>query len=183
MAGLSKDMHGNLIISFAVEDNPVLVEDYEKLKDSKVVLEVKKYRDKRSLDANAYFWQLCDKIARVLGSDKDTIYLMMLQEAGVFVDVSVKKAAVEQLQKIYRLCEVMQEYTKEQDIYGDAEIFYDVRCYIGSHLYDTAEMAHLINHTVNQAKELGIETITHDEQAHMLSLWGEIWGKKQLKTE
>lgn len=183
MTGLSKNLNGDLIISFAVDDNPALIEDYEKLKDSKVVLEVKKYHDKRSLDANAYFWQLCDKIARVLGSNKDTIYLMMLKEAGVFADVDVKKDAVEMLTRIYRICEVMQEYDVVDSVYEDAVTYCTVRCYFGSHLYDTSEMAHLINHTVNQAQELGIDTITPDEQAHMLSLWGENWGKKKLKTE
>lgn len=183
IAGLSKNLNGDLIISFEVDDNPALIEQYEKLKDSKVVVEVKKYHDKRSLDANAYFWQLCDKIGRVLGSDKDTIYLLMLKDAGVFTDVRVKKVAVEMLKRTYRLVEVLEEYVTEENIYGENENFCTVRCYYGSHLYDTAEMAHLINHTVQQAQELGIDTITPDEQAHMLSLWGENWGKKKLKTE
>lgn len=183
IAGLSKNLNGDLIISFAVDDNPALIEQYEKLKDSKVVVEVKKYHDKRSLDANAYFWQLCDKIARVLGSDKDTVYLMMLKEAGVFTDIKVKYVAVEQLKMVYRLCEIIEAYTEETGFYDDYETWCVVRCYYGSHLYDTSEMAHLINHTVQQAQELGIDTITPDEQAHMISLWGENWSKKKIKTE
>lgn len=160
-----------------------MIEEYERLKEGKVVVEVKKYKDKRSLDANAYFWQLCDKISRILGSDKDTVYLMMLKEAGVFTDVKVKYVAVEHLKMVYRLCEIIEAYTEETGFYEDYETWCIVRCYYGSHLYDTAEMSHLINHTVNQAQELGIDTITPDEQAHMLSLWGENWGKKKLKTE
>lgn len=183
LAGISKNLNGNLILSVEVEDTPALIEEYERLKEGKVVVEVKKYKDKRSLDANAYFWQLCDKISRVLGSDKDTVYLMMLKDAGVFTDVKIKYDAVEQLKMVYRLCEIRETYTEETGFYEEYETWCIVRCYYGSHLYDTVEMSHLINHTVNQAQELGIDTITPDEQAHMLSLWGENWGKKKLKTE
>ena len=43
----------------------------------------------------------------------------------------------------------------------------------GSHTFDSAEMSRLITATVDEAKELGIETMTPDEIARMNALWGE----------
>lgn len=42
-------------------------EDAEKLLDKELSIELKEYRPKRSLDANAYHWVLCTKIADAVG--------------------------------------------------------------------------------------------------------------------
>ena len=54
--------------------------------------------------------------------------------------------------------------------YEDNATFYKV--YRGSHTYDTKEMSLLIDGTVADAKELGIETITPAEIAEMKERWG-----------
>ena len=41
----------------------------------------------------------------------------------------------------------------------------------GSHLYDSKEMSALINGTVSDAKELGIETLPPDELERMVNSW------------
>lgn len=46
------------------------------------------------------------------------------------------------------------------------------RIYRGSHTYDTKEMSVLIDGTVADAKELGIETATPAEIAEMKERWG-----------
>lgn len=45
-------------------------------------LTVKRHREKRSLDANAYCWLLINEIANVLRVDKDSVYLSMLKRYG-----------------------------------------------------------------------------------------------------
>ena len=42
----------------------------------------------------------------------------------------------------------------------------------GSSEYNTAEMAHFIDHIVEEAQELGIETATPDELERMKQEWG-----------
>ena len=54
--------------------------------------------------------------------------------------------------------------------YEDNATFYKV--YRGSHTYDTKEMSILIDGTVADAKELGIETMTPAELAEMKERWG-----------
>lgn len=178
-----KDFEGNLLITFKVDSEDTLIEKLQKAKDEQLVIDVKKFRKGRSLDANAYFWQLCDKMAKVLGSDKDTIYLMMLQGAGKFVDVGIVPDAYELLERTYRLCEKLYEYQQEQETaYGSVYVeMVMVRCYIGSHTYNTQEFAHLINYTVQQAKDLGIETLTPDELIRMMQVYAENHSKFRLK--
>lgn len=130
-------------------------------------IEVKKWREKRTLTANAYFWVLCQKIAERIRATKDGVYLMMLRDAGQFTDLEVKAEAVPMLQRVYRYTEVL----------GEDEGRAVVRCYMGSSSYDSEEMSRLIDHTVTEAKALGIETLTPDELQEMLSTWkGEKYG-------
>lgn len=46
------------------------------------------------------------------------------------------------------------------------------KIYRGSHTYDTKEMSVLIDGTVADAKELGIDTITPAELQEMKERWG-----------
>ena len=56
---------------------------YEELRGcEKLSLEIKKYRRKRSLDANAYHWVLVGKLARVLGLSNAEIHNMALRQYG-----------------------------------------------------------------------------------------------------
>ena len=56
---------------------------YEELKDcEKLSLEIKKYRRKRSLDANAYYWVLIGKLAKVLELSNPETHNMMLCRYG-----------------------------------------------------------------------------------------------------
>lgn len=43
-------------------------------KDRRYEVEIKESRKKRSLDANAYFWVLCDKLAEETRIPKEEIY-------------------------------------------------------------------------------------------------------------
>ena len=54
--------------------------------------------------------------------------------------------------------------------YDGKATFYKI--YRGSHTYDTKEMSVLIDGTVMEAKELGIETMTPAELAEMKARWG-----------
>ena len=47
-------------------------------------------RKQRSLDANAYLWALLGEMARVLYTDKDELYLQMLERYGVFTHIIVR---------------------------------------------------------------------------------------------
>lgn len=52
------------------------------------------------------------------------------------------------------------------------------RVYRGSHTYNTAEMAILIDGTIAEAEALGIETLTPDQKARMMAAYERNYEKK-----
>lgn len=159
-ASLSLD--GKLRITFEISDKDKALQEIDAIKDvDKLTIAAKKQRAKRSLDANAYFWLLCDRMAKRLNSDKWTIYLLQLSKYGVFADLAVDPEAVPLLKSKFRYVETL----------AASDEVMRVRCYFGSSTYNTQEMSDLINGTVSDANGLGVDTMTPDEINHMLAAW------------
>ena len=64
--------------------------------------EIKQYRKKRSLNANALLWTLLQKMADVLHTTKDELYIQMLDRYGVFTFVVVKPSVVDRVKQEWR---------------------------------------------------------------------------------
>lgn len=142
--------------------------DFEALVDDmngceKLSIEIKPYREKRSLNANNYCWKILTEIANVLRASKEEIYLKLLKRYGqsdmfsVLADIPIDKYV-----KYY-------EEIGEGTVNG--KLFKHYRVYKGSSEYDTREMSIFIDGVVSEAKELGIQTETPDEIERMKSLW------------
>lgn len=164
-------LDGKMFVTFKLNDSIKVMDEFASLEEcDNLQIEVKKYRKRRSLTANAYFWQLLDKMSKRLGTDKDTMYLLQLSKYGVFVDLSIKTEALPILKEHFRYVELF------DDGYDDVTT---VRCYYGSSGYNSKEMYDLITGTVRDAKEIGgIETLTPSEIDAMVSAWkGAGYGK------
>ena len=118
-------------------------------------------RKKRSLDANAYFWVLVGKIADKLRASKDEIYFEMLKKYGQSITVTVR-AGLDLSRAGFKYYELF------KDGISAGKPFEAYRVFIGSSQYDTREMSVLIDGVVQEAKELGIETLTPIELAEIL---------------
>ena len=69
---------GQAQITFTINEKSALA-SVDSIKNcEKLTVKAKKYRQKRSLDSNAYAWVLMQKIAEATGSDKWSIYLICL---------------------------------------------------------------------------------------------------------
>lgn len=155
---------GDTLITFCIPEAE-LTEKLNKLEGERVTLDIAKWSEKRSLSANNYLWQLCTKVAAALHTDKDSVYLMMLRNYGVFQDLKVIKAAIPTLKQAFRLVETFDDgYASESD-----EVY--VRCYFGSSKYDKDQMRVLINGCVSDAEILGIDTWSQDEVERLISEW------------
>ncbi|MDL2235295.1 hypothetical protein LJC07_03975 [Christensenellaceae bacterium OttesenSCG-928-L17] len=128
-------------------------------------VDAKQWREKRSLDANAYAWVLFGKIAEVLNTSKDDVYLIMLERYGVYTHVIVQPKAVERVKEEWRTVIELGEVT----VNGKSGV--QLQCFYGSSTFDTKEMSRLIDGTVNEAKQLGIETLPPTELAAMIGEW------------
>lgn len=156
------------VVSFLVDTG--MMEDVSP--DTLLRINVKPYKQRRSLDANAYFWVLCSKLAEKNHTDKDFMYEIQLRRYGVewvnengehyVFTVPVGRPTPDKIGIHAKWVGHGWLKDKEYDSYILLK---------GSSEYDSAEMSRLINGTVQDCKELGIETMTPDELAAMLARW------------
>lgn len=134
----------------------------------KLNIEIKPYRQKRSLNANAYAWVLIDKLAEKLNIPREEVYRhAVTQIGGVSEIVSVKKRAVGTLTKVWKSRGLgWQVETIESN--GD-----DVYCilYYGSSEYDSSQMKRLTDQLVTECKLQGIDTMSAEERSRLLDSW------------
>ena len=129
-------------------------------------LTAKVYRKARTIPANAYFHALCNKLAAALGVDDDEMkvhlvlkYGTVAEKDGVPVTITLPKSV--DVQDFYRYAKWL-----EGDEYTDTYLLYKQ-----THTLDGAEFGRLIDGTVEDCAELGIETLPPDELAQMMSTY------------
>ena len=129
-----------------------------------------KFRQKRSLDANAYCWTMIGKIAEKTGVSNTDVYRAAVKEIGGNYDVvCVKSEAVEALCDGWRHNGLgWQTDTMPSKIDGCTNVL----LYYGSSTYDTAQMSRLIDNIVQDCVALGIETRSPEDIESLLASWG-----------
>jgi hypothetical protein len=125
--------------------------------------EIKEYKEKRSLNSNAYLWTLCNEIADILNTSKEEVYLKMLKRYGksevisILADIQIK------------------QYLKYYEEFGETllngKLFKHYKVFMGSSEMNTKEMSVLLNGIVSEAKEMGIETLEDKKINSMIERW------------
>jgi hypothetical protein len=139
--------------------------------DREKIFEIKEHKEtkRRSLDANAYCWVLLQKISDKLGSSKEEIYRRIIKQKGTFEVIPIKNEAVDTFINAWQehglgwICEILRN--------SKLDGFTNVIAYYGSSTYDTKQMAYFIDYIVEEAKELGIETMTPNELESLKNSW------------
>lgn len=131
--------------------------------------ELKKKPKKRSLNANAFCWELCTRIGAAVGISKEEVYRNSIRNVGEFTPIPIKAEAVEEFQRIWSTHGVgwFADVIDDSKIPGYKKLF----AYHGSSTYDTAQMARLIDNLVQDANALGIETLSERERSLLLDEW------------
>lgn len=126
-------------------------------------LDLKEHRERRSLDANRYAWELMGQMADKLRTGKDEVYIEMLKRYGQGGLVKIRKSDCENILREFRYYEEHEKLNEENAAY--------YRVWVGSSQYNTFEMSVFIDGIVSECKELGIETMTPEELARMKEDW------------
>lgn len=163
----SRSLTGNLRVTFEVDS----LDELRGMEDKEITLEAKISRNKRSLNANAYFHVLVGKIAEKLTISKAKAKNILLGKYG-------QREMVDDGPLIISILENVDMYERE-DIHcipvGHGVVngrdFTHWALVRPSHEYDTKEMAALIDGTIEDAKELGIETLSENEIKRMEAAW------------
>lgn len=150
--------------------------------DKEQIWDLKPHKDtrKRSLDSNAYFHVLCDKLRLKLGISMARCKNQLIADYGqcyyvedepMVYKTNAPEEYMRELETIHTKC------VKVTEENGKPVFFY--RVYRGSHTYNVSEMQKLIQGTVEECKLQDIEVATPAEIAHMQELWEQKYGKKQ----
>lgn len=138
---------------------------FDALKDVDVEVGIKKWRARRSKDANAYFHVLVNAIAEATGQSDDAVKRVLVVRYGAIARdddgkiMGFKFSPAVDINSIYpytRLYEQREENGKT------------VNCYLiykRTSWMNTKEMARLIDGTIQEARELGIDTDTPEMKA------------------
>lgn len=161
--------------TLTLESTKIATEEVTRLfQEERLDVEIKKYRKKRSLDANSYYWVLISKLAECINVSKPYMHNTILRRYGqidridgqavyvVIPDTDSAQKDVDEAQ-LYHLKPTSQ--VKE----GKGGRMY--RTYMmlkGSSMYNAKEMSVLINGIVNECKIMGIETIPPEELKRMM---------------
>lgn len=140
------------------------------MKDKKYEVTIKEFRQRRSLDANAYCWVLLDKLAEAFREPKEKIYRSYIKEIGGNCEVvCVLNSAVDRLRKGWERNGLgWVTDTEKSKIEGCTNVV----LYYGSSSYDTHQMSRLIDMIIQDCKGCGIETLPPERLAGMLEEWG-----------
>lgn len=164
ISNISFSIKGEPILSLEISEKNTLLREYEALKDIETLdIEIKKHRNKRSLNANAYLWKLVNEIGNVLNKSKEEVYLIMLKRYGQSEIVSILSSInVSGYFKYYEVAGTTMLNDKE---------FTHYKIYKGSSEYDTKEMSILLNGVVDEAQDLGIPTLEDLEIERLAAAW------------
>ena len=166
LSDVSRRMNGEWVVSFTATTDPR--RELQELQDAELDIKATKHRNKRSLDANAYFHVLVNKIAEKTNESDAAVKKRLVQEYGTLARdeednvVGIKLPISVDVDKLI-------EYTRWFD--RRTESGHVFNCYLvmkPTHEMNTAEMARVIDGTVSEAKELGIETMTPAEIEAMM---------------
>lgn len=167
IAELSRSIEGKPRVTFEVD----AFDELRGMEEKDLTIEVRIRRQKRSQNANAYFHVLVGKIADRLQISKARAKNIMLGKYGQREITNEGPLIISIISSV--------DMAEREDIhtqpigYGTAggHDFVHYAIIKPSHLYDTQEMAHLIDGTVEDAKELGIETLSENEIRRMEAAW------------
>ncbi len=168
LQGITKDWKTDKFIVSIEVNEKISQEMVEEIQNCKLSVVLKKWRQKRSLDANAYLWVLCTKIATKMKTSKEEVYEAMLQDYGVLYQDENNDYITITLKSNVDITKVTGHW-KRYKSNGEFTAYLMIK---GTSEYDTSEMAHFIDMVVQEAKELGIETLPPDELERMCAMWG-----------
>ena len=123
--------------------------------DKEKQYELREYHKRKTLSQNAYAWVLINEIANKINKSKEQVYLQMLKDYGQRIEVLLK--ADVKIKTYFKYYEAVSKIKK------DGIEFIEYYLYKGSSQFDSKEMSIFIDGIIEEAKQLGIQTMTPNE--------------------
>ena len=166
---------GRPLVTFEVfEGQPALKMAHSFDGGVRVSIKVTKYNEKRSLDANAYYWLLLTKLAGVMKISNNYCHNFMLRRYGTLEEIDGKPVylVIPDTDEAEKKADESETYhikpTSNVREGNDGKMYRTYMLLKGSHRYSTAEMSRLISGLVDECRQCGIETMTPAELARLM---------------
>lgn len=149
---------------------PAIRRFVDTMKERPYLADIKEHRQRRSLDANAYCWELIGKLAGKLRIPPEQIYREAIREIGDNYEVvPIREDKAGRWREIWQakglgwLCEDL----------GKSKLpgYVNIASYYGSSVYDTAQMSRLIDYIIEECRQQDIETLPPDKLALLKCGW------------
>lgn len=131
--------------------------------------DVKKHTKKRSLSANGFYWKLIGQMADALRMAKPEVHNRMLRAYGQAqgIDGRLVTVTIPDTEKAEREALMAESYhirpTSQVKLGTKGQMFRTYVLLKGSHELNTKEFSVLLDGTIREAEQLGIETLTPTE--------------------
>lgn len=132
-------------------------------------VEIKQHREKRSLDANSFYWLMVGELAKAIGDAPENIYRRHIRDIGNYETICMKTEAVEDFTRHWtsnhlgRFVE-----TRESKLLGCTTVL----AFYGSSDFSKSEMSRLIDNCLQDCEATGIDTTPQDKISLLLEEWG-----------
>lgn len=148
--------NGKPIISIEFNEAETAVNCYESLKDEeKLAVNIDKYREKRSLNANAYFHSLVNQLGRYFNISDEEMKIKMNLQYGTLARDNEGKILGAKVPKGM----VISNYYPYAKWYKDDGGFSCYIFYKRTHELNTLEFSQLLNGVVQECKDVNIPTL------------------------
>lgn len=127
--------------------------DIADLVEKDLDVDLKVYRNKRSLQANRMMWACLGDLAAALRTTKDELHDIMLRRYGTFTYQIIKPHAYERLVQIWE--GIVEDRGR---IYVDGIEGREVLLIYPSRYYTTAEFSRLLDGIIDDMRQAGLET-------------------------
>lgn len=167
---------GEFRITLGVESVPSGIDS---LRERDLAISLKKWRGKRSLPANAYYWVLVAKISDAIGQNQAVVHNILLRRYGQMKLVGGEIVTTLILDTVEAEQDVLEDeltHLKPTSVLKEGKdgrrwrVYREIK---GSSKYDSKEMATLIDGAVSEAREMGLETLPDGELERMMESYEE----------
>ena len=172
---------GKAVITFELNERMAALEMVDEMYGKeKLSVKVGSYQEKRSLNANSYYWTLVGKLSKAMKVSRPFCHNFLLRRYGVYEDFDgqVAYSVILDTDDAARKVDESETYhvkpTSQVREGKDGQMY---RTYIllkGSHCYTKEEFTALLEGLIDECRNVGIETATPEELARMMSLYKEM---------
>lgn len=129
--------------------------------------EIKRFRKRRSKNANDLCWAMCEQLADAIRSTKEEVYRDQIRKVGVYKDFHLPPKEAKTFRAAW--AQLGTGWLTEQ-VDDDGPLLV-IRAYYGSSRYNTKQMSRLIDSLMEDCEAVGVVTISEKDKALLLDDW------------